>query len=204
MLAVGRFIGGIGIGFLSMIAPIYISECSPPNVRGVLLVLESFAIVTGVVIAYYFTFGTRHIVSDWSFRLPFLVQMVPGFIMLASSFVLPASPRWLAMRGRHDEGLRSLAKLRQRDAQDALVQAEWIEIRAEIGAFEEAQAGRHPKLAEASLKPETRSLGDEVKLAAFGWLDTLKPAYLHRTLIAIGLMFFQQLVGINALVCLTF
>lgn len=183
-----------------MIAPIYISECSPPNVRGVLLVLESFAIVTGVVVAYYVTYGTRHIASEWSFRLPFLLQMVPGFVMLASSFVLPASPRWLAMRGRYDEGLKSLAKLRQRDQRDVLVQAEWTEIRAEIGAFEESQAERHPSLATAALSPRTRLLSDEVKLAALGWLDTLKPAYLHRTIIAIGLMFFQQLVGINALV----
>jgi MFS family permease len=50
---VGRFIGGIGIGILSSTAPMYISEISPPNVRGALLVLESNLIVLGVIIMFY-------------------------------------------------------------------------------------------------------------------------------------------------------
>ena len=47
MLIVGRLIGGIGIGMLSMVAPLYISEISPPEIRGSLLVLEEFSIVAG-------------------------------------------------------------------------------------------------------------------------------------------------------------
>ena len=50
MLVVARFIGGLGIGMLSMVAPLYISEISPPEIRGALLVLEEFSIVTGIVI----------------------------------------------------------------------------------------------------------------------------------------------------------
>jgi len=52
MLVVARFIGGLGIGMLSMVAPLYISEISPPEIRGALLVLEEFSIVTGIVIAF--------------------------------------------------------------------------------------------------------------------------------------------------------
>ena len=48
MLVVARFIGGIGIGMLSMVAPLYISEISPPEIRGALLVLEELSIVTGM------------------------------------------------------------------------------------------------------------------------------------------------------------
>lgn len=58
-LVVGRFIGGIGVGTLAMGAPLYISEISPPNLRGTLLVLESVSIVSGVVMAYWISFGTR-------------------------------------------------------------------------------------------------------------------------------------------------
>ena len=50
MLVVARFIGGVGIGMLSMVAPLYISEVSPPEIRGTLLVLEEFSIVTGIVV----------------------------------------------------------------------------------------------------------------------------------------------------------
>lgn len=49
MLVVARFIGGLGIGMLSMVAPLYIAEISPPEIRGALLVLEEFSIVTGIV-----------------------------------------------------------------------------------------------------------------------------------------------------------
>lgn len=50
MLVFARLIGGIGIGMLSMVAPLYISEISPPEIRGSLLVLEEFSIVTGIVV----------------------------------------------------------------------------------------------------------------------------------------------------------
>lgn len=55
MLVVARLIGGIGIGMLSMVAPLYISEISPPEIRGALLVLEEFSIVSGIVIAFWIT-----------------------------------------------------------------------------------------------------------------------------------------------------
>ncbi|KAL3478507.1 hypothetical protein BJX99DRAFT_245478 [Aspergillus californicus] len=67
MLVAGRAIGGIGVGTLAMI--------SLPNLRGTLLVLESVSIVSGVVIAYWITFGTRFLEGDIAFRLPLGLQM---------------------------------------------------------------------------------------------------------------------------------
>lgn len=70
MLVVARFIGGLGIGMLSMVAPLYISEISPPEIRGALLVLEEFSIVTGIVSTTTQTFhscaeaGTGHCILD--------------------------------------------------------------------------------------------------------------------------------------------
>lgn len=58
-LVAGRTIGGVGVGTLAMGAPLYISEVSPPQLRGTLLVLESVSIVTGVVSAFWITYGTR-------------------------------------------------------------------------------------------------------------------------------------------------
>jgi MFS family permease len=58
MLTTAGLIGGIGIGMLSMVAPLYISEISPPEVRGALLVLEEFSIVSGIVVAFWITYGT--------------------------------------------------------------------------------------------------------------------------------------------------
>lgn len=54
------------LGQLSMVAPLYISEISPPEIRGSLLVLEEFSIVLGIVIAFWITYGTQYIQSEWS------------------------------------------------------------------------------------------------------------------------------------------
>lgn len=58
-LTLGRAIGGVGIGALSMLAPLYISEISAPDVRGRLLALEQLAICTGVVLGFWAGFFTR-------------------------------------------------------------------------------------------------------------------------------------------------
>src|SRR5947207_9403845 len=130
MLVVARFIGGIGVGMLSMIEPLYISEISPPEIRGALLVAEEFAIVFGIIMAFWITYGTRYISGEWAWRLPFLIQIIPGLILGARIAFLPFSPRWLASKGRDDEALASLAKLRQLPPTDHRVQQEWIDIRA--------------------------------------------------------------------------
>jgi len=49
-----------------MVAPLYISEISPPEIRGSLLVLEEFSIVLGIVIAFWITYGTQYIPSEWA------------------------------------------------------------------------------------------------------------------------------------------
>lgn len=75
MLLAGRFIGGMGVGMLAMVAPLYISEIVPPEIRGTLLVLQELSIVTAIVVAFYITYGTRYIAGEWSWRLPFLIQV---------------------------------------------------------------------------------------------------------------------------------
>jgi predicted MFS family arabinose efflux permease len=65
LLTTARLIGGIDIGMLSMVAPLYISEISPPEARDTLLVLEEFSIVGGIVIGFWITYGIQFIQSDW-------------------------------------------------------------------------------------------------------------------------------------------
>ncbi|KAI7335206.1 hypothetical protein KC331_g8959 [Hortaea werneckii] len=60
-LVAGRAIGGLGTGTLALGAPMYISEVSPPNLRGTLLVLESVSIVSGVIISYWISYACKDI-----------------------------------------------------------------------------------------------------------------------------------------------
>ncbi|MCJ1362720.1 hypothetical protein MMC16_001826 [Acarospora aff. strigata] len=193
MLVVARLIGGIGIGMLSMVAPLYISEISPPEIRGALLVLEEFSIVTGIVIAFWITYGTQYMAGEWSWRLPFLLQLIPGFILGAGILFLPFSPRWLVSKGRDQEALSSLSRLRQLPTSDPRVQQEWYDIRAEVTFHREVSALRHPKL-------QDRSIGSRIRFEFASWTDCFRPGCWRRTHIGIGLMFFQQFVGINALI----
>jgi MFS family permease len=185
MLTVARFIGGIGIGMLSMVAPLYISEISPPEIRGTLLVLEEFSIVTGIVIAFWITYGTRFIAGEWSWRLPFLIQIFPGLVLGVGIIFLPFSPRWLASKDRDEEALYALAKLRQLPTTDRRVQLEWFDIRAEVALHQEISAERHPHLQE-------RTVGNRLRLELAGWTDLFKRGCWKRTMVGSGLMFFQQ------------
>jgi len=176
-----------------MVTPLYISEIAPPEIRGALLVLEEFCIVSGIVIAFWITYGTQYISSEWSWRLPFLIQIVPGLILGIGIFFLPFSPRWLASKGRDKESLSSLAKLRNLPEDERRVQREWIDIRAEVAFQKEMSAEKHPKLQNG-----TRS--SNLKLELVSWKDCFKKGCWRRTHVGMGLMFFQQFVGINALI----
>ncbi|KAI4280449.1 MAG: hypothetical protein L6R38_004459 [Xanthoria sp. 2 TBL-2021] len=193
MLTVGRLVGGIGIGMLSMVAPLYISEISPPEIRGALLVLEEFCIVFGIVVAYWITYGTRYISGEWAWRLPFLLQMIPSTVLGLGILFLPFSPRWLASKGRDSEALQSLGKLRQLPVTDQRVEQEWFDIRAEVAFHRQTSAMTNPTL-------QSKSKLNSVKLELVSWMDCFRRGCWRRTHVGIGLMFFQQFVGINALI----
>ncbi|KAL9528295.1 MFS glucose transporter [Sphaerulina musiva] len=194
MLVIARLIGGLGIGMLSMVTPLYISEISPPEIRGALLVLEELSIVSGIVVAFWISYGTYYMKeTEWAWRLPFVLQILPGLILGVGILFLPFSPRWLASKGRDEEALANLAKLRQLPKSDERVLMEWFEIRAEVALHREILAERHPDL-------QDRSRRSRVKLEIASWGDLFKKGCLKRTHVGVGIMFFQQFVGINALI----
>lgn len=71
---------------------------------------------------YPSSYGTQYMAGEWSWRLPFLLQMIPGFVLGAGILFLPFSPRWLVSKGRNQEAGASLSKLRQLDLADRRVQ----------------------------------------------------------------------------------
>ena len=90
-----RFMGGLGIGVSSVVAPIYISEISTPKTRGTLGALYQFNIVFGILIAFlsnYFLQGFGG-VNDWRWMLGVLA--IPSIIYTALVFGISESPRWL-------------------------------------------------------------------------------------------------------------
>ncbi|KAH8688995.1 hexose carrier protein [Talaromyces proteolyticus] len=187
MLVAGRFIGGIGVGTLAMGAPLYISEIAPANIRGTLLVLESVSITTGVVVAFWITFATRHMSGEAAFRLPFGLQMITATALGAGIHFFPYSPRWLALVNRLDDCRSSLAKLRGLPETDERIQAEYRGIVSEIQFQKLVMQKRHPG-------------ATGIKLELLSWLDLFNRRTWKRTAVGCGVAFFQQFSGINAFI----
>jgi sugar porter (SP) family MFS transporter len=90
-----RFIGGLGVGASSVVAPMYISEIAPAKNRGLLVALYQFNIVFGIVIAYVsnYLIGTAEFSESWRWMLG--VEAIPALIYSVMIFSIPESPRWL-------------------------------------------------------------------------------------------------------------
>ncbi|KAI9640921.1 proliferating cell nuclear antigen [Ciborinia camelliae] len=194
MLVAARFIGGIGIGMLSMVTPMYISEIAPPEIRGCLLVMEELSIVVGIVVAFWITFGTRYLGGEWGWRLPFFIQIVPALFLGVGVYYLPFSPRWLSSKGRDDEAMQSLTKLRQLPDTDLRIQQEARQMHDEVSHIREIQLQRHGNLMNST------STFSKVKLELALWGDCFSSDSIKRTHVGVVIMFFQQFVGINALI----
>lgn len=188
-LIIGRAIGGLGVGALSMLSPLYMAEISPPEVRGSLMALEQFAIVLGAVLGFWTGFFTRGLEGSASWRTPLGIQIIPGALLAVGSLLLPASPRLLVAQGRPEEALDSLAKLRLRTeveaASDPLLQIELLEMRTEATLIERT-------IGSASKDGSLRAEGQ-------AWARLFNKKFRKRTMIGILMMFFQQWSGINAL-----
>lgn len=143
--------------------------------------------MSGVIIAFWITFGTRHMEGEISFRLPFGLQMVCATSLGLGIHLFPYSPRWLALVDRHDDCLKSLCQLRRLPASDARVQTEFKSIIAEIEYQRIIQARNHPG-------------ASGLKLELLGWRDLFTRKMWRRTIVGVGVGFFQQFSGINAFI----
>lgn len=93
-----RFVGGIGIGVSSVVAPTYISEISTAATRGRLVAMYQFNIVFGILIAFLSNYFLQGIggADDWRWMLGVLA--VPAIIYLVMVMGVPESPRWLVTK----------------------------------------------------------------------------------------------------------
>ncbi len=119
-LIIARMIGGLGVGIASMLSPLYISEITPPAIRGRMVTLYQFAITIGILCAYFSNallvgIGTRlpgvesiaflnWIIEQEVWRSMFGSETFPAALFFFAMFFVPESPRWLVKEGHIDEG----------------------------------------------------------------------------------------------------
>lgn len=125
-LIIYRIIGGIGIGIVSIVSPLYISEVSVTAYRGRLVSLYQVAITVGFLGAYltnYFLlqWGEKEVflTSSWPNRL-FITEVwrgmlgmetFPALFFLVVIFFIPESPRWLLLKGRETKAASVFSKI---------------------------------------------------------------------------------------------
>lgn len=139
-LYLSRGLSGCAIGILSMVAPLYISECAPSGIRGSLIAVQQLLITVGILIAscvnsVLYSLGEG--LGDMQWRLALAAQAVPGVLLFVLMLRMPPSPRWLMKRGREQEALTVLRTLRGTSSgmeADTPVLAEVAEIKAAIVA----------------------------------------------------------------------
>jgi sugar porter (SP) family MFS transporter len=180
-LVLYRVIGGIGIGMVSIISPMYISELSVPRYRGSLVSLYQLAITIGFLGAYLVNFrlltlsGSSYapdpvllqkIFIQEVWRAMFGAEALPAATFLLVIFFIPESPRWLVIRQNEQGASRILQRVfRNRE----LVRAQILEI---------------------------KSLAAEKNVSE--WRQIREPGLLRAILIGAAIAILGQFMGVNA------
>src|SRR5271156_6606498 len=99
-----RFVGGLGIGGSSVLAPVYIAELAPAKLRGRLVGMFQINIVLGILLAYLSNYCVAEFnLGNLEWRWQLGIAAAPAVLFLVMLFGIPRSPRWLAVQKRVDE-----------------------------------------------------------------------------------------------------
>ena len=125
-LVVARILGGIGIGVVSIVSPLYISEVSIAQYRGRLVSLYQLAVTIGFLGAYLTNFQLLHfsqsgaVLNTGWMNLVFVSEVwrgmlgfcsLPAILFFCIIFFIPESPRWLILKGRDERAVRIFRKI---------------------------------------------------------------------------------------------
>ena len=132
-LVIYRMIGGFGIGIVSIVSPVYISEVSPAEVRGTMVSLYQLFITIGFLLAYLANYLILKGTTMEDYWRPMLgAEAVPDLLFLVLIFFIPESPRWLAVRGQRQDNSEAWKALREKGILKAVLIGSAIAI---LGQF---------------------------------------------------------------------
>ena len=125
-----RILGGLGIGAASIVAPMYIAEIAPTQIRGRLVTLYQLGIVLGILSAVFVNMLIQQMGDDaWNtavgWRWMFLAGVVPAVFFGATIVAAVESPRWLMKMDRRNEAQDILCRLHGPEI--AMIEADQIQ-----------------------------------------------------------------------------
>lgn len=175
-LVVGRLVAGFGVGFVSAINILYMSEVAPRKVRGAIVSAYQFAITIGIMLASCVCYGTQDRQDSGAYRIPIGMQFLWAIILAAGLLFLPESPRFFVKKQQFERAAAALSRVRGQPATSQYIQDELAEIQAN---FEW-----------------------ESQVAKVTWVGCFSGGFkrnsnLRKIFIGTMLQFFQQATGIN-------
>lgn len=181
MIYAGRALTGLGVGASTLVVPQYISECSPPAIRGRLIGIFEIVLSFSQIVGFWVNYGVNQNMSgdsDAQWRIPFGLQLAPGSFLVAFMLLQPESPRWLIKAGKVDAAVESLCKIRHLPPDDDYIMWEVSTVKEQLRHESELGANR--------------SFGGKFK-------EMLQKGNRKRLFLGMALMLLQNLSGINAL-----
>ncbi|KXS21772.1 general substrate transporter [Gonapodya prolifera JEL478] len=176
MFYAGRFVGGMGVGCLTGAVPLYIAECAPTVVRGRIGTLWQLLIVTGILVSNIVNailISVMDVSKDTIWRVAFGVQIVPVLFLFGALSFLPETPRFLLSKGKEDQARAVLARLNGEDVNSAWVDNEFKVLKDSIDI--------------------------EKHIPKASWIEMWTLPLRPRSIASFGLLFFQQVSGVNAI-----
>jgi sugar porter (SP) family MFS transporter len=197
-LVIARMVGGLGVGAALIIAPMYIAEISPSKMRGRMVSINQLNIVIGISVAFFtnylvlklgqsdYSWATSLRLGEWNWRWMLGLEALPAILYFFGLFLVPESPRWLIMHGRHQEALDIMARVSS--AHEA--KTEIAEIRSSIARSREQRSSR---LAELFHKPMRLVLTIGLSVAVLQQITGINSVFFYAPMI-----FEQSGIGTNA------
>lgn len=137
-VALGRWVAGLGVGALSVMTPMYMSETGPRQIRGSMVSCYQLFITLGILVADCINYGTEADDSARSWRIPMGIGYVWSVIMAVGICFLPESPRWDYRRGNIERARKTISSVYGVEQNHYEVNREIREIKAKL---EVEQAG---------------------------------------------------------------
>lgn len=173
-VAMGRWVAGLGIGALSGLVPMYMSEASPCHVRGAMISSFQLCVTFGIFMSYLVNYGTNRIMSTASWRITMGIGFAWALILGIGTLFLPESPRYAYHNGRFEEAREVMCQLHGVQPNHRVVAQEMQEMEDKL--LEEKTVGSAP------------------------WYEVFTgPRMLHRIILGVVLQSLQQLTGANFL-----
>ncbi|KAJ7532462.1 hypothetical protein O6H91_13G004600 [Diphasiastrum complanatum] len=208
VLLTGRILTGIGIGFSYVIVPLYITELSPPESRGMLSSFPEIFINSGIVLGYVSSLCLSGLPISINWRLMLVLGAMPAIVLVCSVLILPESPRWLVVKNRNEEAL-SVLIMTSTDSSEAEIRLQDIVLAVDVpkqwheqsfAKLDKVEAGDASNLGLEKAVIHPQKIHGVTIWSELFWPS---PQICKILFIALGLQFFQQASGVAAMIYYT-